>query len=58
MTVRIGDAVCAGRRRGRDEDASPEALSGRRRSTVIDPQRRQRHAWWYHLEFALLKSRA
>jgi hypothetical protein len=57
MTVRIGDAVSAGRRRDRDEDTAPEALSGRRRTAVSGPQRRQRHGWWYHLEFALLKSR-
>ncbi|UIJ59549.1 hypothetical protein LWP59_36920 [Amycolatopsis acidiphila] len=58
MTVRIGDAAATGRRRDRDEDVEPEVLSSRRRTAASGSPRRQRHGWWYHLEFALLKSRA
>lgn len=57
MTVRIGDVTPAGRRRDRDEDNGPDMFSDRRRTAVVAPLRR-RHGWWYHLEFALLKSRA
>ncbi|WP_236790662.1 hypothetical protein [Amycolatopsis sp. GM8] len=58
MTVRIGDVAQAGRRRDRYEDHSADAVADRRRPAVDGTQRRQRHGWWYHLEFALLKSRA
>lgn len=58
MTVRIGDVAPAGRRRDRDEDNGPDMVSDRRRTPVDAPLRRQRHGWWCHLEFALLKSRA
>lgn len=57
MTVRIGDVGSGGRRRDRGEDNSSDLVSDRRRTPVLAPFRRQRHGWWYHLEFALLKSR-
>ncbi|MTD56006.1 hypothetical protein [Amycolatopsis pithecellobii] len=50
MTVRIGDATRPGRRRDRYEDQAP--ATDRRRAAVGAP-RRQRHVWWYHIEFAL-----
>jgi hypothetical protein len=57
MTVRIGETRCTGRRRGRGE--APIRDGGIRRRIALAPQfRRRRSAWWYHLEFALLKSRA
>jgi hypothetical protein len=57
MTVRIGDVASAGRRRDRDQDNGTDAFSDRRRTPAGAPLRRQRHGWWFHLEFALLKSR-
>ncbi|GHF75415.1 hypothetical protein FHX82_002274 [Amycolatopsis bartoniae] len=58
MTVRIGDVASAVRRRGRDEDNGPDVADDRPRTPVVAQLRRPRHAWWYHLEFALQKSRA
>ncbi|GAA5161613.1 MULTISPECIES: hypothetical protein [Amycolatopsis] len=58
MTVRIGDVPSADRHRTCDEAASPAVTDDRRRTAVVEPSRHHRHAWWYHLEFALQKSRA
>lgn len=57
MTVRIGDAAQAERRRERPGDTNPGAPGDRRRPAT-GAVRRHRHGWWYHLESALLKSRA
>ncbi|WP_160148872.1 hypothetical protein [Amycolatopsis alkalitolerans] len=58
MTVRIGDVTTVKRRRDRDEDEARTGFADRPRPTITGGLRRQRHSWWYHLEFALLKSHA
>ncbi|WP_186382869.1 hypothetical protein [Amycolatopsis rhizosphaerae] len=55
MTVRIGNTETPGRRHPRGEDG--EQAVERRRANLISAYRRQRSGWWYHLEFALLRSR-
>jgi hypothetical protein len=58
MTVRIGNTESAGRRRGHDDRDIGDGSDIRRRTVLAPQSRKHRSAWWYHLDFALLKSRA